>query len=83
MSRQSKRTFHKTTIEVEILSEDPVDFSNLAEVHAAITDGECSGCFTVTGRKAITAKQAAKALLLQGSEPEFFRITKDGREMDE
>ena len=76
-----KRQFYKTTIMVEVLSEKPVDFENLSAVDLEITEGDCSGKWEVTKTEELTGEQAVKALLEQGSDPSFFRLTDKGEDI--
>ena len=65
-------SYWKTTIVVEVLSEQPFEFDDLGGVHYAITDGDCSGEFKDISSELITARQMHDALLGQSSCPEFF-----------
>lgn len=77
------RIFFKTTIHIDVLSEDtPLEFDDLGDINDAITEGDCSGQITFSKTQKLTGKQAAKALQKQGSEPEFFRLTADGKDID-
>lgn len=78
---QSKRKFYRTTITVTVLSEEPYQYENLVQVHNDITDGDCSGKHSITGSVKLTAKQAAKAMREQGSDPDFFQLTEDGEDI--
>lgn len=78
----TSRKFYRTKISVEILSEDPVSFDNLAAVHQSITDGDCSGVWDVINVDELDGKQAASALSAQGSDPTFFRINEKGEDLD-
>lgn len=78
----TKRKFYKTIIEVEVLSEDPFRCSDLEAVQYEITEGHCSGVVKNKGSKALNGEQAAKALLKQGSDPEFFCLDKDGNDSE-
>lgn len=72
------RKFWKTTIIVEVLSEDvPLEFDDLEEVHNAISSGACSGQYTSTSEE-LTGKQCADALTAQGSDPGFFQLDDNG-----
>ena len=73
--------FYKTTIMVEVLSEEPVDFDNLAAVDLAITDGDCSGKWEVSKVEELDKHEAATALMAHGSDPSFFQI--DTEDADE
>ena len=72
----------RTEIKVVVLSEEPFDFTNLATVAHAITDGDCSGECTVLRQKWLVGKAAADAVIAQGSDPEFFGIDDDGDDKD-
>jgi hypothetical protein len=76
---ESKRTFYRNVLIVEILSEDPFDWDDLRDVYDAITTGDCSGRVkqTITNQK-LTGAQTAKRLLKQASDPSFFRLTETG-----
>ena len=80
---ESKRHFYRTVIEVEVLSEDPVDFGDLAGVHAAITDGECVGAWKVLKQGNVNPKQMVRLLKKAGSEPGFFQLNDEGEDVDE
>ena len=79
------RKFYKTRIITEVLSEDePLDSNlDLEGVHDMITDGPCSGQVTWEAPVLLTPQEAAKALQDQGSDPSFFGLTPDGKEVDE
>lgn len=65
-------TFHKTVISIEVLSEGPYKPTLLEDVHHDITDGQCSGVWSITGTSQLTREQMAEALIAQGSDPEFL-----------
>jgi len=77
------RKFYKTVITVTVLSEDnPVTETNLSRIHDQITDGDWSGEVDADGGTELTAKEAAQALLAQGSDPSFFQLSDDGQESE-
>lgn len=79
----AKRKFYKTTIKVVVLSEGPLEnIESLHDVAYSIDEGDCSGVWSVKKSEVITGKQAANALLKQGSDPEFFQIDKNGKNLD-
>lgn len=80
----TKRKFYKTVIQVKVLSEQPYEYENLSQVASDISDGDCSGEIenTITNEK-LNGKQAATVLQEQGSDPEFFRLDKDGNDLEE
>lgn len=59
---------------------DVADLS-LAQIAAAITEGDCSGAIEHTVVE-LSAPEAARALLAQGSDPEFFMLDEDGAEIE-
>lgn len=75
--------FFKTTITIEILSEQKFNNTNLEDIAYAITEGDCSGKVEVTGYQELTSKEAAAALLAQGSDPEFFGLDENGKSLDD
>lgn len=78
----TKRKFYKSRVVVEMLSEEPLrnnSFESLLEVHHEITEGHCSGQWHfVVLNEVLDGADAAKALTMQFSDPEFFRLTCDG-----
>ncbi len=74
--------FHKTTITVTVLSEGPFEFSNLSDVHYAITSGDCSGEFTEVS-EVVDGPTMAKLLEAQGSDPGFFQLPEDDSDENE
>lgn len=66
--------YYKTTIVVEVLSEQPIDPCSLADIHDGITVGEWSGNWKIENVKPISGEQMAKELIKQGSDPEFFGL---------
>jgi hypothetical protein len=73
----SAKKFYKTVLKVVVLSEAPVDFDNLAEVHHAITRGDCSGQFTEESVEEVDGPTMARLLEEQGSDPGFFGLQAD------
>lgn len=73
-----KRKFYSTKITVEVLSEAPFEFEDLSDVHHAITEGECSGAW-VAVFTVLNGKQTAERLVAQGSDPAFFQLTQEGK----
>lgn len=77
----SKRTFHKYVFKLEVLSEEelPEDLE-LSELAQAVEFGECSGRRLDTEHEELDGPTTAKALIEQGSDPEFFDLTEDGED---
>ncbi len=65
--------FWRTVIKVEVLSAGPTPprFSNLAQVHHAITTGDCSGDFD-SEQEEVTRGAMRDLLVNQGSDPSFL-----------
>lgn len=79
-----ERKFYKTTFILEVLSEDvPPEWDNLNDIYYLISQGHCSGKIISDESKEITAKEVAEALIAQGSDPEFFRLTEDGMDLED
>lgn len=83
MANKAPRVFFKTTVVVEVLSEEPVEFDTLGELGAMISTGDCSGKYAVTKQERLNGRKAAKALISQGSDPGFFRLTESGKDEEE
>jgi len=80
----SERKFYRSVIKVTVLSEEPVTFDDLPNVHEYITNGD--GVGTVEDEsmnEEIDAKACADALYEVGSEPGFFRLTDEGEDDDD
>jgi hypothetical protein len=78
------RKFHKRLLTIEVLSEEPIPDG--MEVQAIIEEAE-SGSYSMRIAKDVetelNGKQAARALLNQGSSPEFFSLTEKGEDVHE
>ncbi len=76
------RKFYRTVFQVEVLSESPIGAVELDTLHHLITQGDCSGEVKTVSRKKMDGRQAAKALLKQGSDPGFFNLDHYGNQID-
>lgn len=84
MSELSRRTFFRTVLKVEILSEEPFSAGDLSDVAYAITEGGCSGMWeTTVDNQHIDGKEAAALLVAQASDPSFFNLNEDGSDGDQ
>lgn len=81
----AKKKIYKSVLRVEILSEEPIkDCVELNGVHWQITNGDWSGAMDWESHNAeLVGKEGAKALMDQGSDPEFFQMDEDGNDIDE
>lgn len=74
MNNEQKK-YYKTTIQVEVLSEEPLgsqSAKNLEAINYLITEGDCSGVVNVIEEKILNKIQIEKELENQGSDPNFF-----------
>lgn len=78
---ESKRKFYKTVYEIHVLSETPGEL-DLEDMYRAITSGDCSGQVIFKQHKELTALEAARELMAQGSDPEFFEINERGEDVE-
>ena len=66
------KTYTRTRIVVEVLSDGPYDPKTLCDVHYDITDGDLSGRWDIESSEVLTPEAMEKALLAQGSDPDFL-----------
>jgi hypothetical protein len=71
------KKYFKTTVKVEVLSEKPIEFDNLAELHHQIIHGDLSGQFTVEKQRRLGERAFVSECAKQGTDPEFFGIGKE------
>lgn len=76
----TKRKFYRQVFEVEVLSDEPIQFLDLAEIADAITGGGCSGVVETLVYEEIDGAMAAKLLQKQENDPMFFRLTSEGED---
>ena len=83
--KMTKRTFYKTTITFEVLSEKPIpDDMNISEVMQAADGGPYITNLEETWeRQRLNGKQAADALRQFGGDPSFFMLDDEGCDIDE
>src|SRR3989344_5222763 len=68
---EDENMYVRTVVTVEVLGNDEVDFSSLAELHDMITTGDYSGNWTTEATE-ITKAEVEKRLVAQGSDPNFL-----------
>jgi hypothetical protein len=66
------RKFYRTVLRVEILSDKPYEFENLADVDHEIGDGGSSGQWSVVSQTTMTALETKKALEAQQSDGSYL-----------
>ena|SRR5688572_15118312 len=83
--KKSGRSFHKYIFTFEVISEEelPADIG-LKELDYEITEGHCVGRFVGDCEyELIDGSTCAKHLLECRSDPEFFRLTPEGEDIEE
>ena len=82
----SKRKFYRTVVRFEVLTEDdPMPSISLEDLAYETTEGHYSGRFldNFPDNEELDGPTAAKALIAQGSDPEFFMLDEDGNDLEE
>jgi len=78
------RKFYKSIIEITVLSEDrPCEFNSLGDLTYLINDGPYSGEIVIKEEKVVSSQEMARLLMDQSSDPEFFNLDEDGKDLDE
>jgi hypothetical protein len=78
------RKFFKTIISIEVLSEEPIpDGMELDSIVREAREGDFSMRPLKHDETEINGKQAARALLKQGSDPSFFSLTEKSEDASE
>ncbi|SRR5579884_2494765 len=75
--------FQRTIIEVEVLTDAPYDPQTLDQVAYDIIEGAASGQWNVVRQEAIDGLTMVGLLAAQGSDPEFFHLDGEGKNLDE
>jgi hypothetical protein len=80
----AKKKLYKTIIQIEILSEDPIDGNpSLSDIEYNINDGSWSGVVETKSTTTVTGKKAVEAVQNQGTDPSFFMMDENGNEDDD
>jgi hypothetical protein len=79
----SERNFYRTVFRIEVLSEEPYEYNGLEQLGVDISTGDCSGKVTEEINEKINGETAARLLLEQGSEPSFFQLDDDGKDIEQ
>jgi hypothetical protein len=79
----AKRVIYRNTFIVTILSEEMLSGDeNLATMHEQMINGDWSGVIKdIKRNEPLKGAQAVNAILAQGSDPEFFRMDRQGNEL--
>lgn len=80
----TNRKFYKTVIEFTVLSEVPIPSGmSLGSIADECINGDWSMGDSTHKQTELNGKQAASALLNQGSDPDFFGLTDEGEDNDQ
>jgi hypothetical protein len=64
--------YYRQVVTVTVLSNNPIQFNNLAELGEMIESCECSGEVSEGPSEELTKEQMTEALIAQGSDPGFL-----------
>lgn len=64
--------YYRTVIQVEVLSNEPYEYTNLRNLSYDVMEGDCSGVTRVISTEEVDKEQMANLLLSQGSDPSFL-----------
>lgn len=78
----SKRKFYRTTIVIEVLSEEPYTPDSVQQIDYDIIEGDCSGQMFAGKSFEVDGPTMAANLKAQGSDPEFFQLDDEGNDLD-
>jgi hypothetical protein len=79
----SDRRFWRTVIRWEVLSEEQIPQGmSIERIWQETVYGDWSGRVLSIQEKSLTGVQAARALQLQGSDPEFFGLDEAGNDAE-
>ena len=78
------RKFHKRLLTIEVLSEEPIpEGMDLRDIVEEAHSGSYSMRIAKDTETELNGKQAARALLKQGSSTDFFSLTENGEDVNE
>lgn len=78
----NKKKYYKTIYTIELLTEDPMpDPVDIETIHYEMSEGRASGMFKETKVETLSGPEMAKALIAQGSDPEFLFLNEDGEDI--
>lgn len=69
------KTFYKSQVVIDIISEEEIGDPSLEKILYQITEGDWSGSYSVKKVEVLTDDEARKALIAQGSDPDFFSLS--------
>ena len=78
----STRKFHRRVITIVVLSEEPYDVEDLANIAEDITTGDNVGTWAIGEDEILDGPAMAKALEDAASATEFFGLTEEGNDLN-
>ena len=69
--------FYKTIVQVEILSEKPVEVDSLENLNELIIHGDCSGLINKMSEQSISKKELIDECSRHHTDPSFFGVDVD------
>jgi hypothetical protein len=79
-----KKTIYRTIFTVEVLSDEPINTNlDLSDLNNECTFGDYSGSTTKGDSKPLKGIKAARAVIAQGSSPDFFMMDDQGNELED
>jgi hypothetical protein len=77
------RKFYKNVVTITVITEDaPLDQMSLAAVEYEISEGDCVGGPLDIKSTAMGGKRTANMLYDFGSEPDFFHLDDNGKDVE-
>lgn len=77
-------TYHRTVIEVELLTDSPITQEmDMEQIAYEMTYGHASGMLRTTVSEEVTPQEMAKLLQAQASDPSFLGLDADGNEVED
>ncbi len=74
--------YHRTVIQVEVLSQEPLGDMCLAGIADQMARGNFSGRVRTVSAVEVNGPAMANLLIGQGSDPEFFGLDEHGQEVE-
>ena len=75
------RRFYRAVFQVVLLADEPIEDMDLESIDYNMTEGAMSGVLTREEMEEVSAKEMAKMLIDQGSDPDFLGLTKNGKDV--
>lgn len=78
------KKIYRTIFRYEVLTDEPIEQLSLSDISYMCTEGHASGVFLTNEKtnEELTGKDAVKVIREQGTDPEFFMMDEDGKDID-